>query len=206
MRSSGALIQDLGEGAWLAYALSFVTREAELDARLRASLPLAQEPLRIGAGEVLTPRLTSYHGDAGCAYRYSGRTFEPRPWGQELESLRAQLEERSGVRFTAALVNVYRDGRDAMGWHADDERELGPDAPRDVLVASVSLGAKRRFVLRHRRQTRRKVELALGAGDLLIMGGATQHRWQHCVPRTAKPVGARTNLTFRIVAAQGATG
>jgi alkylated DNA repair dioxygenase AlkB len=101
--------------------------------------------------------------------------------------------------FNCALANLYRDGHDAMGWHADDEPELGPDAPRDVLIASVSLGAPRRFVLRHRRRTTERRELELGEGSLLVMGGTTQHRYQHAVPRTAKPVGPRMNLTFRLI-------
>jgi len=107
------------------------------------------------------------------------------------------------MRPDAALVNLYRDGRDAVGWHADDEAYLGPDP----LVASLSLGAPRRFVLRPRpagpSAGRSRVEIVLGDGDLLVMGGATQRRWQHSVPRSSRPVGARVNLTLREAAGRG---
>jgi alkylated DNA repair dioxygenase AlkB len=95
------------------------------------------------------------------------------------------------------LVNYYRDGRDAMGEHADDEPELGP-ATNDIRIASVSLGAPRRFVLRHRR-TREVRAFALGEGSLLVMGGTTQQHYRHHVPRTRTPVGPRMNLTFRVI-------
>jgi alkylated DNA repair dioxygenase AlkB len=167
--------------------------------RLRATLPLRVEMLRIGAREVATPRRTSWHGDPGTIYAYSGRTFEPSPWTAELSDIRARVALRTGVVFGSVLVNEYRDGSDSMGWHSDDEPELGPRAPGDVLIASVSLGAARRFVLRHRRRKDERRELALGGGDLLVMGGTTQHRWQHAVPKTARPVLPRMNLTFRLV-------
>jgi alkylated DNA repair dioxygenase AlkB len=103
-----------------------------------------------------------------------------------------------GVRFDGVLANWYRDGNDAMGWHSDDELELGPAAPHDVLVASVSLGAPRRFLLRAKRGDDR-VELALGGGDLLVMGGTTQQRYRHSVPRERTITTPRLNLTFRLL-------
>jgi alkylated DNA repair dioxygenase AlkB len=125
--------------------------------------------------------------------------FHPRPWADALAGLRDRLETHTGVRFTGVLANYYRDGRDSMGWHADDERELGP-TPDDIRVASISLGAPRRFVLRSRGvDPSRRIELALGHGDLLIMAGTTQRHYQHAVPKTARPVGPRLNLTFRVV-------
>ncbi|GAB4201465.1 MAG: alpha-ketoglutarate-dependent dioxygenase AlkB [Sandaracinaceae bacterium] len=169
--------------------------------QLLETLPLAPEELVIFGKSVRTPRLVSFHGDPGARYGYSGKVFEPRPWVDALSALRARLADALGATFHCVLVNHYRDGTDAMGWHADDEPELGPDAPHDVLIASVSLGAPRRFVLRHRRRATEKHALELGEGSLLVMGGATQHRFQHAVPRTARPVGPRTNLTFRIIRA-----
>ncbi|HEU4411320.1 MAG TPA: alpha-ketoglutarate-dependent dioxygenase AlkB [Polyangiaceae bacterium] len=200
---AGFGVEDLGEGAWVALAEAFVPEHEALLARLVASLPLRAETLRIAGREVKTPRLTSYHGDPGGAYRYSGRLFEPEPFTPELERLRGALAELTGVRFNAALANYYRDGGDAMGWHADDEPELGPRAPDDVLIASISLGAPRRFVLRHRRRAGERRERWLGGGSLFVMGGATQRRWQHALPRTARPAGPRLNLTFRLVAPAG---
>jgi len=167
--------------------------------RLLAEVPLAPERLVMFGKAVETPRLVSFHGEPHARYGYSGRVFEPRPWTPALSSVRDGLTEQVGAHFDCVLVNHYRDGRDAMGWHSDDERELGPDAPRDVLIASVSLGAPRRFVLRHRRRTRERREVLLGEGSLLVMGGATQHRFQHSVPRTAAAVGPRMNLTFRLI-------
>lgn len=190
---------ELGEGAWIAL-FSGVFRDHEATMRaLVGELPLAPEALVIFGKDVLTPRLVSFHGEPHAAYGYSGKRFLPRPWTPGLEQIREVVHDATGVRFDCVLVNHYRDGHDAMGWHADDEPELGPDAPRDVLIASVSLGAPRRFVLRHRRRTTERRELELGEGSLLVMGGTTQHRWQHAVPRTAKPVGPRMNLTFRLI-------
>lgn len=181
---------DLGEGAWIAITPRAIPDHELRMARLRETLPLRAETLHICGREITTPRRTSWHGDA--AYTYSGRRFEPAPWTPELLEIRELLEQIVGVRFNSVLANEYRDGRDSMGWHADDEPELGP------LIASVSLGAPRRFAMRHRRKKERR-EHVLGEGDLFVMGGTTQRRWQHSVPKTAKPVGPRLNLTFRVV-------
>jgi alkylated DNA repair dioxygenase AlkB len=104
--------------------------------------------------------------------------------------------ELSGTEFNAVLLNLYRDGRDGMGWHADDEPELG----RNPVIASVSLGAPRRFCLRHRRRKDLKLDLELPRGSLLVMAGPMQHHWVHALPKTRRPVGERINLTFRRVA------
>ena len=139
----------------------------------------------------------SWHGDPDAFYTYSGRTFTPNPWTPELLAIKERVDRAAGAAFNSVLVNYYRDGRDSMGEHADDEPELGP-APDNVLIASVSLGAPRRFVLRHRRSGATR-EWALGDGNLLVMGGTTQRHWRHRVPRTAVPVGPRMNLTFRVI-------
>jgi alkylated DNA repair dioxygenase AlkB len=139
------------------------------------------------------PRLVSWYGDPGAAYTYSGTRHAPERWTPALTRIRAQVEALSGHHFNAVLLNRYRDGRDGMGWHADDEPELG----RDPVIASLSLGAARRFRMRHRRRRELSLELELGDGSLLLMTGATQHHWLHAVPKTARPVGERINLTFR---------
>lgn len=190
---------ELGEDAWIARLPQAVIDHEAAMAALIDELPLAPESLVIFGKAVETPRLVSFHGDPHARYGYSGRVFDPKAWTPFLSTMRDRVQEVTGTRFDCVLVNHYRDGKDAMGWHADDEPELGPSAPRDVLIASLSLGAMRRFVLRHRRRTKDKRALELGEGNLLVMGGATQHRWQHCVPRTAKQVGPRMNLTFRLV-------
>ena len=118
------------------------------------------------------PRLTSWHGDPGCSYAYSGRLFHPAPWTPELAALRDRLIAAEGCAFNSVLVNHYRDGADSMGEHADDEPELGPSRD-DVRIASISLGAPRRFVLRHRR-TRRVHAFAARRGKPPRHGGTTQ--------------------------------
>ena len=137
-----------------------------------------------------TPRLTAWMGDH--AYRYSGLTNEPQPWPPALATLRDRLSEELGAPFNSCLANLYRDGSDSMGYHADDEPELGPQP----VIASISLGARRRFALRHR-TSRQRWTWELGEGDLLVMSGESQRDYLHAVPKTARPVGPRMNLTFR---------
>jgi alkylated DNA repair dioxygenase AlkB len=188
---------DLGEGAWASLEPAFVPDHQPLMAKLVGSLPLGQETIVLFGRSVPMPRLTSWHGDPGCSYAYSGRVFQPAPWTPELAALRDRLVAREGCVFNSVLVNHYRDGGDSMGEHADNEPELGPSVD-DVRIASVSLGAPRRFVLRHRR-TRRVVAFQLGEGSLLVMGGTTQRYYRHHLPRTRAPVGPRMNLTFRVI-------
>lgn len=154
--------------------------------------------LRICGKEVPAPRLTAWHGERGCHYRYSGRLHLPAPWTPTLEYLRRRIEETTGQRFNAVLANLYRDGRDGVGWHADNERELGPDP----VVASISLGAPRRFRFRSKDRTRR-LDMMLEHGSLLLMAEGTQTAWEHCLPRSTRAVGMRVNLTFRRVVETG---
>ena len=106
--------------------------------------------------------------------------------------MRERVEALAVTRFNSVLLNLYRDGQDSMGWHSDDEPELG----RNPVIASVSFGAARRFLMQHKKR-RLRAELRLEVGDVLVLGGATQHCWRHHVPKTRQPVGARINLTFR---------
>ena len=142
-----------------------------------------------------SPRLSCWMGDADAAYTYSGTRFEPHPWPSPvLEAVRARLADELGGAFNSALANRYRDGRDYMGWHSDNEATLGP---RPV-IASLSLGATRRFVLKPRQDASHgKLGLDLPHGSLLVMRGETQSNYKHALPRTARPVGERINLTFR---------
>jgi alkylated DNA repair dioxygenase AlkB len=149
--------------------------------------------------------------DPGCGYRYSGLENVLEPWSPAAEQLRRQLEALTGWRFNSLLLNRYRDGRDAMGWHADDEPELDPSAP----IASLSLGASRAFRLRPRPSPRAggpppagygsaseacaPFNLELAHGDLLLMQTPTQLWWQHAVPRRLRVQRQRLNLTFRVV-------
>jgi alkylated DNA repair dioxygenase AlkB len=142
--------------------------------------------------EVLQPRLACWYGDH--AYSYSGIRLEPRAWTDRLRALRDRCSVDSGAEFNSCLVNLYRDGRDSMGWHADDEPELG----HEPVIASLSLGDTRVFRMRHK-ETKTVVELPLEHGSLLIMSGLMQQCWVHEIPKTKKPVGQRINLTFRTI-------
>ncbi|MCW5581265.1 MAG: alpha-ketoglutarate-dependent dioxygenase AlkB [Luteimonas sp.] len=167
---------------------------------LLAALPWTTHRVVLFGRAVDAPRLSCWIGDPGAAYRYSGVRHDPRAWPDILRPLRERLRRETGIDFNSVLANLYRDGRDCMGWHSDDEPELGA---RPV-IASLSLGAARRFVLRHRRDPARRRVFELPHGSLLLMCGDSQADWRHALPRTAKPVGPRINLTFRrIVPAAG---
>lgn len=171
---------------------------AALLAELTAAVPWRHEPIKLFGKDVLQPRLTAWYGDAGAGYRYSGLQLQPIPWLPALQELRQRVQAAAGATFNSALLNLYRHGQDSMGWHADDEPELGPNP----VIASLSLGATRRFRLRPRPGasfTHAPISLELGSGSLLLMQGETQYHWQHAVPKTARPTEPRLNLTFRLV-------
>lgn len=144
--------------------------------------------------EIPSPRLTAYQADEGVEYAYSGIKLDPAEWTPAVGEIKRRVEEAVGRSFNSVLVNKYRGGDDSMGWHADDEKELG----EEPVIASVSLGAERRFLLRAN-ESGEKVETLLKPGSLLVMGGRSQHDWKHSVPKTKKDVGPRINLTFRRV-------
>ncbi len=163
---------------------------------LQARIPWEVHRIRLFGREINSPRLSCWIGDADAVYTYSGLRLQPRPWPAALLRVRERLQRELGIDFNSALANLYRDGRDRMGWHSDDERELG----KQPLIASLSLGACRRFVLRHRREVSSKLAIELPHGSLLVMAGDTQRNYKHALPATAKPVGPRINLTFRRIA------
>lgn len=149
--------------------------------------------IRLFGRDVASPRLSCWIGDPGASYVYSNARFEPRAWSKSLRALRAEVSEATGEEFNSVLANLYRDGRDGMGWHSDDEPELGPQP----VIGSLSLGATRRFLLKHRRDPTQKFAIELPSGSLLLMRGDTQKNYRHALPKTARPVDARINLTFR---------
>ena len=136
------------------------------------------------------PRMTAWFGDAD--YTYSGICHRAAPFPAVVQRLREWAENISGASYNAVLLNLYRNGSDSVGWHSDNEAGLG-DRPT---IASLSLGATRRFQLRHRR-TKEMITLELREGHWLIMSGETQRFWLHQVPKTTATVGRRINLTFR---------
>jgi alkylated DNA repair dioxygenase AlkB len=172
---------------------------AEADAwleQLRQEVPWKQEFITVYGRRHAMPRLTCWMADPGCGYRYSGLENAIEPWTPLAAAIRRRVGAAAAQEFNSLLLNFYRNGRDAMGWHADDEAELDPEAP----IASLSLGASRSLRFRPRqRDTAPAVAVELGHGDLLLMDPPTQQHWQHGLPRRLKLESPRLNLTFRRV-------
>lgn len=177
---------------WLDPAFIAPARAEAAFTALRDELPWEQRSVRMFGRAIPEPRLVAWLGDADAAYTYSGRLNVPTPWTPTVAALREAVSSRLEHAFNGALANLYRSERDGMGYHADDEPELGPSP----LIASLSFGATRRFVVRARRGEARH-ELRLGPGSLLVMGGTMQHEFVHALPKQRTPLGARINLTFR---------
>jgi alkylated DNA repair dioxygenase AlkB len=164
--------------------------------RLIAEVPWRSEEVVMWGRRMLQPRLTAWYGDAGARYTYSGLELHPLPWTPLLTDLKTQIEEAAGVTFNSVLLNYYRDHRDSVGFHSDDEPELG-ERP---VIASLSLGEERTFVLKHKTsRLAPPVHLRLASGSLLMMRGDTQRCWRHGVPKENRPCGPRVNLTFRTI-------
>ena len=182
---------DDGELALLAQ-LPLALSNAEIFERLLIETPWREESVVVYGKRHLQPRLTAWYGDA--SYTYSGLRLEPLPWTALLLELRGAVEASCGKRFNSVLLNRYRDERDSMGMHSDDEAELG----KDPVIASLSYGATRNFILRHKRD-KRTVRLPLEDGSLLVMGGQLQKNWLHGINKSTRALGERINLTFRYI-------
>lgn len=142
---------------------------------------------------IVTAREVAWYGDPGCDYRYSGTTKTALPWTAELVKLKGLVEERSGAVFNSCLLNLYHHGGEGMAWHSDDE----PEIVAESAIASLSFGAARRFRFKHKRQPDLTAAVDLEPGSLLVMAGATQRNWLHCLPKTKRVTSPRVNLTFR---------
>ena len=164
---------------------------------LAEEIPWVQNKIKFYGKESLVPRLESWHGDEGMSYTYSGIKMDAKPWTKNLLMIKESIEPIAKTTFNSVLINYYRDGKDRVAWHSDDEKELG----KNPVIASVSLGAERKFKLRHKKYKENQLqhEVFLQSGSLLLMSGSTQHHWLHEIPRTAKPIGPRINLTFRVI-------
>lgn len=191
---SGAADEILpGDGSALLFRSFFCVADADsLMVELMASVPWESTRIPMFGREVAEPRLSAWIADPGVTYRYSGRSRVVHPWSATIERLRTRVESTSGTSYNGVLVNLYRTGQDHMGWHADDEKSLGPNP----VIASLSLGAERRFDFRHRR-TGETVTTVLPHGSLLVMCGATQRCWKHRIPKSSRVTDPRVNLTFR---------
>lgn len=182
----------------LSYYNNWLDDEAadELFVQLKQQVGWQQSIIQLYGKPVKIPRLNAWYGDAHCLYQYSGHSFVAEPWLPCLLDIKHRLEQLTGYDFNSVLVNCYRNERDSVAWHSDDEPELG----RNPVIASISLGAERRFQLRHRYNKGLPVKnMQLTDGSLLVMAGELQHYWHHQLPKSNKPCGERINLTYRQV-------
>ena len=164
--------------------------------RLIKETPWRQDEVVVWGKTHKQPRLVAWYGDSDKPYTYSGVTLEPNLWTSALSKVRAVVEDLCAHPFNSVLLNYYRNNRDGMGFHSDDERELGAEP----VIASVSLGETRTFVMKHRHKPEvPDLKIPLPAGSLLLMRGKTQKNWKHGIPKESKNCGARVNLTFREV-------
>lgn len=160
-----------------------------------------RDSIRMYGKQILLPRLTAWYADARLSYTYSGITSAPQPWNPGLLYIKRAIEQKLSLSFNSVLLNWYRSGEDHMGWHADDEPELGPDP----VIASANFGATRDFILRRTDDPSRKIVISLQHGSVLVMQGALQHHWQHSVPKRKKVTHSRFNLTFRTIVQSAAS-
>ena len=153
-----------------------------------------QREMNIYGKKVLQPRLTAWYGDPSRTYMYSGIRNIPLPWTDLLRELKRRIEDCTDITFNSVLLNYYRDNSDSMGFHSDDERELG----REPAIASLSLGDTINFIFKHKlRKDLPTVSVPLNNGSVLLMKGATQRFWKHAINRETRPCGPRINMTFR---------
>jgi len=186
------------EDAEVLYDPAFLSvgESQELFQHLLEEIHWEQDEIMMFGKKVLQPRKHAWYGDEGLSYTYSGLEMKARAWTAPLQAIKDKIEAAYSSTYNSVLLNLYRDGKDSMGWHSDDEKELG----KDPVIASLSLGQIRRFHLKHKQK--RQIEtlrLDLDNGSLLIMAGSTQHYWKHQISRTAKEVQPRINLTFRLI-------
>lgn len=188
---------EIADGDLFFYPNFFTVEESEsFFFELDETIKWRQDLINLYGKTFPIPRLNAWYGDSDKPYTYSGIDMEPEPWTPALLEIKTAVEEVAEVEFNSVLVNKYRNGKDSVAWHSDDEPELG----KNPIIASVSFGETRRFVLRHKyREDVGKISLDLTDGSLLIMKGETQHFWQHQIPKTSRKVAPRINLTFRVI-------
>ncbi|PKD19315.1 2OG-Fe(II) oxygenase [Salegentibacter salinarum] len=161
--------------------------------KLLKEIPWQQQNIKLFGREIPQPRLTAFFAEKGISYTYSGLQLEPEIFSAEILELKQKTEELSGFEFNTCLANLYRDGNDSMGWHADNEKVLG----KNPVIASISLGGVRSFQFKHKTNKNLKEKIELQHGSLIMMKGCMQHFWKHQLPKTKKKVSPRINLTFR---------
>ena len=194
--NSEPLILDLQDAEIIYYPKFFDKENADkIYTELLQEIAWQQDNITIFGKTHPQPRLTALYGNEGKPYSYSNITMQPNPWNTLLQKIKYLIEATTECQFTTVLLNQYRDGKDSNGWHADNEKELGTNP----IIASLSFGAARVFQLKHNTIADAKKSIVLEHGSLLLMKGSTQHFWKHQIPKTAKPIGNRINLTFRSI-------
>jgi alkylated DNA repair dioxygenase AlkB len=187
---------DLPDAAIIYYPHFFKSVEADaIFNELKTTIPWQQDNIKIFGKVHAQPRLTALFGNDGKSYSYSNITMQPHPWNSLLLKLKHDIEDVAATNFTTVLLNLYRNGMDSNGWHADNEKELGINP----VIASLSFGAERFFHLQHNTIKQARQKILLQHGSLLLMKGTTQHFWKHQIPKTTKHIGPRINLTFRVI-------
>ena len=190
------IVLNLPDAEIIYYPYFFDKKEADaIFDELTNEIPWQQDDIKVFGKTHPQPRLTALFGNEGKPYSYSNIKMQPHPWSLLLQKIKSHIESSTNTNFTTVLLNHYRDGKDSNGWHADNEKELGANP----VIASVSFGAERSFHLKHNTDKSLKKSIILEHGSLLLMKGTTQHFWKHQIPKTAKPIGPRINLTFRIL-------
>ena len=189
------ILYDLPDADMALFENFFTNQESEkLHQNLIENIQWRQDKIKMFGKLIDQPRLTAFYGNTNKDYSYSGIVMKPIEWNEDLLFIRKRVEEAAKIQFTSLLLNYYRDGKDSMGWHSDDEKELG----QNPVIGSVSFGESRVFQMRHKfRKDIKKVDIALTNGSFLLMKGATQHFWQHQIPKTNRELESRINLTFR---------
>lgn len=192
-----ALQINLPESDITYYPTFFTAENATLLMRLlRTTIAWQQDAITVFGKTHPQPRLTALYGNNMQPYSYSNITMHPHPFTKELKEIKTKIESIvSPTVFTSCLLNLYRDGKDSNGWHADDEASLG----KNPVIASVSLGQERFFHFKHKNDKTLKHKMLLTHGSLLLMKGSTQHNWLHQIPKTSRPIDERINLTFRVI-------
>lgn len=192
-----ALKIDLPESD-ITYYPQFLAPEnaTQLMSVLRTTIAWQHDTITVFGKTYPQPRLTALYGNNMRPYSYSNIIMHPLPFTKELNEVKTNIEAIiSPTVFTSCLLNLYRDGKDSNGWHADDETSLG----KNPVIASVSLGQERFFHLKHKKDKTLKHKMLLQHGSLLIMKGSTQHNWLHQIPKTSRLIEERINLTFRVI-------
>lgn len=186
---------DLGNGSLQEFPFAFNERLADqFLAQLLEEIAWQQDKIRIAGKNIPVPRLQCWMGDRGSNYGYSGIRLDPEPWNDAVLNIKKEVEALAGHQFNSVLLNLYRNGADSVSWHADDEKELGPHP----VIASVSFGAERIFKFRPKlKSDKRRFQLLLRHGSLILMGKTLQNNWLHQLPKAQNIIAPRINLTFR---------